>query len=139
MLSEIRQIQKLLESTRERPGRETSSTYQGNSSTIQNENLAEFWNTITEERQHRLELDHLIRQMELDVLEVRTQVQSCKARFQLEQPPSQAHWSCCSTKHCCSGTQNHGTINSCCTCGEDTRPLPPYTKPRSTSSFYTLV
>ncbi|XP_046443622.1 uncharacterized protein LOC124193702 isoform X2 [Daphnia pulex] len=133
LLSEVRQIQKLLQSTGERKtSRDTPAT------NIRTDDLTGFWNTITEERQQRLQLDHCVRQMELDVLEVKTQVQSCKARLQNEQPPPVSpsmRWNCCPLK--CCGSSSHQAVKHCCSCAEDF-PIP-HPKLRTSSSLFTLV
>lgn len=133
LLSEVRQIQKLLQSTDERrTSRDKPMT------NIRTDDLTGFWTTITEERQQRLQLDHFVRQMELDVLEVKTQVQSCKARLPNEQPlpvsPSM-RWNCCPLK--CCGSSSHQAIKHCCSCAEDF-PIP-HPKLRTSTSLFTLV
>lgn len=139
LLSEICQIQKLLHTTKEEPCQETYSASSGKPLAFCTNDVTDFWDTITEERQHRIQLDHMIRQMELDVLELRTQVQSCKARLQVEQPSYRSRWTYCSEKQCCALTAAHHVTRPLCSCVEDVRLLPPYTKPLSTTSLYTLV
>ncbi|KAI9551407.1 hypothetical protein GHT06_021740 [Daphnia sinensis] len=134
LLSEVRQIQKLLQSTGERSGRDTAPVHPGNGNVIRVDDLTGFWNTIAEERQQRLQLDHSLRQMELDVLEVKTQVQSCKARFQNYQPSAPPHWNCCPPKFCCSPT--HEMVKHCSCVDEIPVPNP---KLRSSTSLFTLV
>lgn len=132
LLSEVRQIQKLLQSTDERRTRDTPVT------NIRTDDLTGFWNTITEERQQRLQLDHFVRKMELDVLEVKTQVQSCKARLPNEQPPPVSpsmRWNCCPLK--CCGSSCHQAVKHCCSCAEDF-PIP-HPKLRTSTSLFTLV
>lgn len=134
LLSEVRQIQKLLQSTGERSGRDTAKVPLGNANSIRTDDLTGFWDTIAEERQQRLQLDHSLRQMELDVLEVKTQVQSCKARFQNYQPSASPHWNCCPPKFCCSPT--HEMVKHCYCVDE----IPvPHSKLRSSTSLFTLV
>ncbi|XP_032791807.2 uncharacterized protein LOC116928799 [Daphnia magna] len=134
LLSEVRQIQKLLQSTGERSGRDTAKAPLGNANSIRTDDLTGFWDTIAEERQQRLQLDHSLRQMELDVLEVKTQVQSCKARFQNYQPSASPHWNCCPPKFCCSPT--HEMVKHC-SCVDE---IPvPHSKLRSSTSLFTLV
>lgn len=139
LLSEVRQIQKLLQSTDERRiGRDTPVTDSGKGFNIRTDDLTGFWNTITEERQQRLQLDHCVRQMELDVLEVKTQVQSCKARLQNVQPPpplSPPRWNGFPLKCCCSSS--HQGVKHCCSCAEDCSI--PHPKLRTSTSLFTLV
>ena len=139
LLSEVRQIQKLSQSTDERRiGRDTPVTDSGKGFNIRTDDLAGFWNTITEERQQRLQLDHFVRQMELDVLEVKTQVQSCKARLQNVQPPpplSPPRWNGFPLKCCCSSS--HQGVKHCCSCAEDCSI--PHPKLRTSTSLFTLV
>ncbi|XP_057379264.1 uncharacterized protein LOC130701310 [Daphnia carinata] len=134
LLSEVRQIQKPLQSTDERSGRDTATVHPRNGNVIRADDLTGFWNTIAEERQQRLQLDHSLRQMELDVLEVKTQVQSCKARFQNYQPSAPPHWNCCPPKFCCSPT--HEMVKHCSCVDEIPVPHP---KLRSSTSLFTLV
>jgi hypothetical protein len=76
--------------------------------------------------------------MELDVLEVKTQVQSCKARLQNEQPSpasSPLRFNGCPLKCCCSSS--HQGVKHCCSCAEDF-PIP-HPKLRTSTSLFTLV
>lgn len=132
LLSEVREIQKLLKSPGEQPGPNASAMQPGNGTSIRTDDLTGFWNTITEERQQRLQLNHSVRQMELDVLEVKTQVQSCKARIRNDEPPP--HWNCGPPKFCCSSMHEDFKHCSCV----DNFPVP-RPKLRSSTSLFTLV
>ena len=44
----------------------------------------ELWNVLTEERQQRSNLEHSIRQMETELIDMKNQVQNCNANLQLQ-------------------------------------------------------
>lgn len=82
-MSEIREIQSTLHP---KDSQQTSKgSFHQRSQLDSSEALEDFWNAIAEERQQRIKLDHVVRQMELDLLEVKNQVQSCKARISSQQ------------------------------------------------------
>ena len=121
LVGEIRQIQQVLQSDR------TNGSHRCPSSS-RNEELTEFWSSITEERQLRLQLDHKIRQMELDFLEMKNQVQSCKARLQIQ---PQQHWNCCAANKLCSPPITH----HCCSCADEIV----HQRPPPATTLFTLV
>ena len=70
------------------------------------EDFKEFWNIITEERQQRSKLEHNIRQMEIEMMEMKNQVQNCSARLQQQSKggcciyQSDQNPCCCHIAHC---------------------------------------
>lgn len=131
-MSEIRQIQQVLQTSGFHSG--LDNRHHSSHNNDQNSHLKrsgelslEVWNILTEERQQRLKLDHVIRQMELDILEVKNQMQSCKARLQIQSTTWQH---CCAMRSCIAAPgQQH-----CCPCREEVSSP----SPRPTSLF-TLV
>lgn len=124
LLDEMRQIQKVLE----RPAEPHQCFHR--CSKKSNEDMSGFWNAFTEERQQRIQLEHLIRKMELDMIEVKNEVQSCKARLQIQQQQSTPVWnSCCLNKPT--------VAQSCSCCFRDS--CVPRSTTNSTTHLYTLV
>ena len=125
MVGEIRQIQQVLQSDRN----QTSIGCHRCPNSSRNDEITDFLNTITEERQNRLQLDHTVRKMELDFLEIKNEMQSCKARLQF-QSHQNCNCICAANKLCSPPSTNH-----CCTCADEAITQRP---PRATTLF-TLV
>jgi hypothetical protein len=83
----------------------------------------ELWNSITDEKQHRLQLEHSIRLLEIDMMDVRNQVQNCNARISSQQT-NKCQGFTCSSKTCCSAAPT----TNCCSCAVT-----------GASTLYTLV
>jgi len=104
-------------------------------STKSNDDMSGFWNAFTDERQHRIQLEHTIRKMELDMIELKNEVQSCKARLKIQQQQSTpAVWnSCCVDKP----YQSPTVSQSCSCCFRDS--CAPHSKANNATHLYTLV
>jgi len=104
LLSEVRQLQQGIQAS-------STPTVVGppfSSGHTRIDDFKDFWNIITEERQQRSKLEHSIRQMDIELMDMKNQVQNCNAHlqpqlkggcyvFQNEQNPC-----CCHIAHCLS-------------------------------------
>jgi len=72
------------------------------------DDFQDFWNIITDEKQQRSKLEHTIRQMETELMDLKNQVQNCSAQLQLQPKggcyvyQSEQNPCCCHIAHCLS-------------------------------------
>jgi len=93
------------------PHQQTSCEHRCNP---KNESMAEIWNVITEEKQHRLQLEHSLRLMEIDLMDARNQVQNCSARISLQNVQFQGQVCASNNERCC--VSNLATTAKCYQC-----------------------
>lgn len=136
---EVRQIQQLLQINGQTTSQVRSATLVANRhNSMPQEDYKEFWEKITEERHRRIELDHLVRQMELELLDIKNQVQSCKTRFEVQNQSKPRDCGAYRPNITCLFDQPSSSLR-CCSCAKDPLPYCCNRGPRNSTTLWSLV